>query len=319
MKIIKPFLDYYEILQLPPDADREQIRQRYLETAQNFHPDRIAKSTRKEKQYFQEVSEAYSVLKNTHKREQYDQKRKIYLNRSRSKKRFCWQKFISFFKSTAPKNDENTSQKPLIVPLRIQKLEAIFGGEKKIALKYKRPCPQALSGEHRKQDGECHVCSGKGTVLEQKNITLQLPPGLKEGQRLRLSKNKFPQLRGTDAPIMLELQIASDPFLRVIGLDLEYTCPVSFEKMLLRDIVSICFNDKRYKVQIPSGQLYPDCRVRIPGEGLRANEKVGDLVVKLVMEFPSKISPEQKDLLQQFSRLSADNKKNREKKELSSG
>ncbi|HDL10002.1 MAG TPA: molecular chaperone DnaJ [Candidatus Omnitrophica bacterium] len=65
--------DYYEILGVPRNASKEEIKQAYRRLAMQYHPDRVSPEKKKEaEEKFKEISEAYAVLSDDHKRAQYD-------------------------------------------------------------------------------------------------------------------------------------------------------------------------------------------------------------------------------------------------------
>jgi molecular chaperone DnaJ len=64
-------MDYYSILELAKGASKEEIKKSYRKLAMKYHPDRTSGDKEAEKK-FKEINEAYSVLSNDEKRNQYD-------------------------------------------------------------------------------------------------------------------------------------------------------------------------------------------------------------------------------------------------------
>jgi len=77
-------MDYYKILEVPENADISEIKKKYRKMAMKYHPDRNAGDERAAKK-FREITEAYEVLSNEKKREEYDCKRKNGNNQSKNK------------------------------------------------------------------------------------------------------------------------------------------------------------------------------------------------------------------------------------------
>jgi curved DNA-binding protein CbpA len=75
---------YYDILEVGPEATEKEIKQAYRKLARNLHPDKTRKGEdrQKKEQIFADVSEAYNVLKDRIKREEYNQKLKLEKNKS---------------------------------------------------------------------------------------------------------------------------------------------------------------------------------------------------------------------------------------------
>ena len=103
-------MNYYKILEVPENADISEIKKKYRKLAMKYHPDRNAGNEEAAKK-FREITEAYEVLGNEKKREEYDFKRKNGDNRKKSKNKmensedkysrnnFSFEK--EFFKSSA--------------------------------------------------------------------------------------------------------------------------------------------------------------------------------------------------------------------------
>ena len=77
-------MDYYKILEVPENADISEKKKKYRKMAMKYHPDRNAGDERAAKK-FREITEAYEVLSNEKKREEYDCKRKNGNNQSKNK------------------------------------------------------------------------------------------------------------------------------------------------------------------------------------------------------------------------------------------
>ena len=77
-------MDYYKILEVPKNADISEIKKKYRKLAMKYHPDRNAGNKEAAKK-FREITEAYEILGNEKKRQEYDYKRKNGNNQKKNK------------------------------------------------------------------------------------------------------------------------------------------------------------------------------------------------------------------------------------------
>lgn len=165
-------LDYYEILEIQRDSDKETIKKAYRKLALKYHPDRN-QGNKDAEEKFKLINEAYEILSDDKKRQIYNQYGKDGLKGMRGDDGFSFEDidlgdiFSSFFgggfsnkksrKTKSEKYDED-----LVVKLTIDFKEAIFGCKKTIEYSYKDFC-KTCDGKGGKTK-TCKECEGKGQV-----------------------------------------------------------------------------------------------------------------------------------------------------------
>jgi molecular chaperone DnaJ len=173
-------------------------------------------------------------------------------------------------------------------------------------LKIFNNCPDCL-GVGTLITSPCVKCGGGGTVKEKKRLQVRIPPGVDSGTRLRLRGEGEAGARGGPAgDLYLEVQIAPHPIFSRKERDLHYQAHLSFVEAVLGAAVTVPTLNSSKLLQVPAG-AQPGATFRIRGEGLPGlrNKSRGDLVVEVALETPTRISFQQKRLLEEFLKLQA--------------
>ncbi len=173
-------------------------------------------------------------------------------------------------------------------------------------LKIFNNCPDCL-GAGTLITSPCVNCGGGGTVTEKKQIQVRIPPGVDSGTRLRLRGEGEAGARGGPAgDLYLEVQIAPHPIFSRKERDLHYQAHLSFVEAALGATITIPTLNSKKLLQVPAG-TQPRAVFRIPGEGLPGlrGKSWGDLVVEIALETPTRLSSQQKRLLEEFLKLQA--------------
>jgi len=149
----------------------------------------------------------------------------------------------------------------------------------------------------------CKGCRGSGLVQKDRMLNVDVPPGVEEGTRIRLSGEGAAGVNGgPPGDLYIFLSVAEHPIFQRDGYDLHCRVPVSFVTAAMGGNVEVpTLDGGRAKVGIPEG-TQPGRQFRIKGKGmpvLRSAQK-GDLYVELAVETPVKLSRRQKELLREF-------------------
>jgi len=148
----------------------------------------------------------------------------------------------------------------------------------------------------------CPNCHGQGRVQEQKTLSVKVPPGVDNGDRIRLSGEGEAGDKGAP-PGDLYVQIAVKPhaiFERDES-DLYCEVPISFVTATLGGELEVPTLEGRVKLKIPaetqSGKLF-----RLRGKGVKSvrGGPAGDLICRVAVETPVNLSNKQKELLREF-------------------
>src|SRR5580693_5046046 len=154
----------------------------------------------------------------------------------------------------------------------------------------------------------CKACRGAGSVQKDRILNVDVPPGVEEGTRIRLSGEGAAGIGGgPSGDLYIFLSVAEHAIFQRDGANLHCRAPVSFITAALGGSIEVpTLDGGRAKVTIPEG-TQPGRQFRLKAKGmpvLRSAQR-GDLYVELAVETPVKLSKQQKDLLRQFDSLSA--------------
>ena len=155
----------------------------------------------------------------------------------------------------------------------------------------------------------CSTCNGQGRVKKHKTLSVKIPAGVDEGDRIRLAGEGEAGVNGGpagDLYVMIHLK-AHQLFTRD-GDDLHCEMPVSFATAALGGEIEIPTLEGQARIKIPAetqgGKVF---RLRGKGiKGVRSNA-AGDLLCHVVVETPVKLSSRQKELLREFESLNQQN------------
>ncbi len=170
-----------------------------------------------------------------------------------------------------------------------------------------RTCPNC-HGSGRIVRNPCKPCRGSGHVQKERTLAVNIPPGVEEGTRIRLTGEGQAGLHGGPAgDLYIFLSLAQHPIFQRDGHDLHCRAPVSFVMAALGGSMEIpTLDGGRSKVTIPEG-TQNGRQVRLRGKGmpvLRGGGMAGDLYVEIAVETPVRLTRKQKDLLRTFEKES---------------
>jgi len=166
-----------------------------------------------------------------------------------------------------------------------------------------RTCPQC-QGRGRIVRKPCKTCGGSGHVQKERTLAVEIPPGVEEGTRIRLSgEGQAGFGGGPNGDLYVFLSVGQHPIFQRDGHDLYCRVPVSFVTAALGGAVEVPTLDGGCsKISIPEG-TQSGRQFRLRGKGmpvLRGGGLAGDLFVEIQVETPVKLSKAQKEMLHQF-------------------
>lgn len=168
-------------------------------------------------------------------------------------------------------------------------------------------CPHC-GGTGQLIEDPCTKCRGSGTVPQKKSINISIPPGIEEGHVERVAGQGEPGEGGAppgDLVVVIHVH-PHDVFVRD-GDDLHARVTVSFRQAVIGDSVELqSLTGETVVLKIPKG-TQPGERLRIRSHGLPRMDGYGrgNLVVQVQIDVPTKVTPEQARLLDQFDELDA--------------
>ncbi len=165
-----------------------------------------------------------------------------------------------------------------------------------------RPCP-TCSGRGAVLEEPCGSCRGEGRVDRAQALSVEVPPGVDTGTRIRLTGKGEAGARGAPSgDLYIFVHVTPHELFQREGTTLATRVPVSFTTAALGGSVDIPDLDgSTNSVDIPTGiQSGKQLRVRGAGMPVLQGRGRGDLVVEIAVETPTKLSRKQKDILEEF-------------------
>ncbi|HBN06165.1 MAG TPA: molecular chaperone DnaJ [Bacteroidales bacterium] len=150
---------------------------------------------------------------------------------------------------------------------------------------------------------KCSDCYGTGYVTKRKKIAVSIPAGIDSGQSIRIREKGEPGINGGErGDLLVEVTVSRHPIFQRQDYDIYSTVPISFAQAALGADIRINTVDGDVIYTVKAG-TQTDTKVRLRGKGvptLRNRQVRGDHYVTLVVQVPTKLTSEQKELLQKF-------------------
>jgi len=170
-----------------------------------------------------------------------------------------------------------------------------------------RTCP-TCGGRGEIIDNPCDVCHGAGRVTRERNLSVNVPAGVEDGTRIRLSgEGEAGSNGGPAGDLYIFLAIKPHAIFQRDGADLFCRAPVSMTLAALGgEFEAPTLDGEPAKVSIPAG-TQTGRQLRLKGKGMPVlrSRNVGDLYIQVVVETPQNLSRRQRELLQEFERESS--------------
>ncbi|GGN03595.1 chaperone protein DnaJ 1 [Thermus composti] len=325
--------DYYAILGVDRNATQEEIKRAYRRLALKYHPDKNPGDKEAEER-FKEINEAYAVLSDPKKRAQYDQG---ILAAPEFQAEDLFDLFAQVFGFRSPRAAPRGEDLEAEVEVELQDL--LHGAEKEVVYARLVPC-EACGGEggkrvvcptchgqgvvesyrqgffgtfltrsacpHCKGQGSllaeaCPTCRGRGRVARETRLSVRIPPGVDEGQVLRVPGygNLAP---GGPGDLYVRIRVRPHPHLERQGADLVYRLSIGLAQAALGARVEVPGLSGPIPLDLPPG-TQPGEVFELPGEGLPYPGGRGRGALRVVVELsvPKKLSPKAQKLLRAYA------------------
>jgi molecular chaperone DnaJ len=149
----------------------------------------------------------------------------------------------------------------------------------------------------------CSCCKGEGLLPGEKKLTITLPAGIDNGNRLRLRGEGMPGARGgAPGDLYLDITVREHPHFRRHGEDILLAYPVTVAQAALGDELEIPTLDGSRTLDLPAG-TQTHSLFRIKGEGVDVGRRIGDLVVQVLVQTPDDLGREEKKLFRKLREL----------------
>lgn len=165
-----------------------------------------------------------------------------------------------------------------------------------------RGCP-ACRGSGEVIADPCPACDGEGRAIKRRSLSVKIPAGVDEGTRIRVSGEGEAGVRNAaNGDLYIFVHMKRHPLFARDGTTLIAECPVSFTTAALGGSISLPGVDgARIDIKIPAGiQSSEQLRQRGAGMSVLNGRGRGDLVARVLVETPRRMSAKQKKLLEEF-------------------
>ena len=150
---------------------------------------------------------------------------------------------------------------------------------------------------------KCPDCHGSGYITRKRKIYVTVPAGIDNGQSIRIREKGDPGVNGGPrGDLLVEVAVSRHPIFQRQGIDIYSSAPITFAQAALGGDVRIKTVDGEVEYTVKPG-TQTDTRIRLRGKGvpsLRNKSIRGDQYVTLVVQVPTKMNGEQKELLKKF-------------------
>jgi molecular chaperone DnaJ len=349
--------DYYDILGVNKSSSKDEIKKAYRSTAFKYHPDKNPDNKAAEEK-FKEASEAYSILSDDKKKNNYDQFGHAAFEGSGGGQGFggfdtssfsdIFEDFFGDFTGGSSQGSRGRSSgnrgNDLRYDLTISLEDAYKGLEKKIKYTtYKKcndckgsgaepgskpikcdycggngkirssqgfftvqqTCPQC-SGHGETISKACKKCSGNGKAQSNESVSVKIPKGVDDGNRIRLSGKGEAGTKGSSSgDLYLFISVQNHSFFKRSEENLFFELPITFADASLGTTIEVpCIDGSKAKVKVPEGTQYgKQLRLKDKGMPVLSKSSYGDLYIRIIPEVPVSLSKRQKELLEEFKEL----------------
>ena len=336
------FKDYYEVLGVPRGANEDEIRKAFRKLARQYHPD-VAKDKKNAEEKFKEINEAYEVLSDPEKRKKYDQLGPNWKQGADFRPPPGWQNmrgqpfggtggkspdfethfggtgFSDFFEALfggagrrgsargfAPVDEEEFAERGRDVEgdIMVTLEEALRGSVRPINVQRGMQC-EHCGGSGMRNQHVCNVCGGSGQVTKADTYQVRIPPGVTEGQRLRIAGRGGSGMGGGAAgDLFLRVRLAKHPDFEVEEHNLVHEVELAPWEAVLGAQVRVPTLEGPVSIKVPPGTQNGQ-RLRVRGRGLpQRGGTRGDLLVRVRIEVPKAVTDRERELWEQLARES---------------
>jgi molecular chaperone DnaJ len=170
------------------------------------------------------------------------------------------------------------------------------------AFGFSEPCTECR-GSGSIIEEPCDECKGTGVTTRTRTINVRIPPGVEDGQRIRLAGQGEAGLRGAPSgDLYVTVHVRPDKVFGRDGDDLTVTVPVSFHELALGTTLSVPTLEGKVGVRVPKGTS--DGRIlRVRGRGVpKRSGGHGDLLVTVKVAVPPNLEGEAAEALEAYAK-----------------
>jgi curved DNA-binding protein len=315
-----PETDYYKLLGVDKKASKDEIKKAYRKLAMKYHPDRNKGNPQAEEK-FKEINEAYAVLNDPEKRKQYDT-----FGSAEFHQRFSQEDIFRNFDTSSIFKEFGFDLGDLFGGMfgtgrggggfhrySSRKAQSQGGGSRDWSDIFGRAAGSAYM--QRSQKGR-DLTSSLSISLEEaakgikktismrqgahtKQVHVDIPQGIKSGQKIRLAGQGQPSPggQGKAGDLYLKIDIAPHPVFRLSGSDLQVDQSISLSQAVFGTTLQVPTLEGNRQLKVPPG-IQSHTLMRLKGYGMPKfkSQNKGDLYVRVKVEIPKNLDKKQTEL-----------------------
>ncbi len=287
--------NYYQTLGVTSDAPPEQIKKEFRSLARRYHPD-LNPGDKVAEERFKQINEAYDILSDDKKRQQYDLQLFGTSRRRFTRTRNGNGDFIGNLWQDL-KNQSNSATKPK-PPRTRPKTNTDYspGNTKRI-----KSVPQARDIEAKLTLPLSKAYEGgreRIRLEDGRSLEVDMPAGMYNGQKIRL---KGQGIQGGD--LYLKIFIEEHPFFQLEGVDISCEIPITPSEAIVGGAIEVPTIDGLVKMNVPAG-VKSGQRLKLANKGYpNSRGQRGDQLVIIKVVIPTKVSEAEKQFYQQIREI----------------
>lgn len=314
-------MDYYKILGITKDASEGEIKKAYRKLALKYHPDKNSGDKTAENK-FKEISEAYAVLSDPEKKQQYDTYGSTDFHKRYSQedifRNFDLNDILrqfGFGNMGGGRATFHTNMGGMGGAAGANPFSSFFGqGQDHMHGCGSGGCGQVQKGQDMvyqlsvtlddvMNGANKNISLRKNGAIQ--NVSVKVPAGIETGKKLRLKgKGGAAPLGGMPGDLFLKVEVLPHDKYSRDGDDLVATVKIPFSEACLGTLIEVeTLEGKKFNVKVPPGTSC-DSKLRIKGHGLPQGPRGerGDIYVKVNVEIPDELTPQQRELVEMLKK-----------------
>lgn len=329
--------DYYQILGVPRTASEKDIKQAYRKLARKWHPD-LNPGDKSAEAKFKEINQAHEVLSDAEKRGKYDKYGENWEQAEQfakagggatghtwgfpggggdtvfefegdpSQANDMFESLFSGFQggrghARRPRKGQDIEQ-----PVEVTLEEAFNGTSRLFQTQSEETCPNC-AGLGMVQNKACSMCRGGGKVQRPKRLEVKIPPGVKDGSRVRVAGEGAAGVAGgAKGDLYLVVQVLPHSLFERKDGDLHVEAPIPLLTAMLGGEIEVpTLKGKKVVLKIP-GETQNGKVFRLAGQGMPAlgDSRKGDLYARVKVVLPTGLSSEERELFEKLRKARPD-------------